>query len=442
MDLYRDKIILAPMVRAGRTPLRLLSLKYGADLCYTEEIVDTKLLNSQRIVNEAVGTIDYRNGDDIILRLSPEEKGKCVLQIGTNNGESAAKIAKLVGDDVAAIDVNMGCPKPFSIHCGMGAALLKQTDKIKEILTSLKSAAIVPISCKIRCLDDQNDTLNLVREIEKCGVSALGVHGRRRDERQGDRCRIEEIREVVRCVGGDLPIIANGVSGEINTYSDILRQKAESGASSIMIARKALATPSIFRKDGGILSKYEDIGNFLDLAAEYDENYTMTKYVIQRILGSDQEYDPRGKATVEAGSVLEICRAFQKEDVYEKWRKERQRKQSKRKIFENPEDGTLQIDVSFPLKKLKNAQKAAPTPKQVINSYCDEKKLAKPVYEVTRRDDKRFIATVELNGKKYKSGIGQVNVRMAEQVAALAALYGLEERSRLKGEWEEEDNEE
>jgi tRNA-dihydrouridine synthase len=74
--------------------------------------------------------------------------------------------------DVAAIDVNMGCPKPFSISGGMGAALLKEPDKVKEvvvpifevikfqnfqILTSLVAVSSIPISCKIRVLDSVSD---------------------------------------------------------------------------------------------------------------------------------------------------------------------------------------------------------------------------------------------------------------------------------------------
>ncbi|CAI2292642.1 unnamed protein product [Caenorhabditis sp. 36 PRJEB53466] len=423
------------MVRAGRTPLRLLCLQYGADLCYTEEIVDQKLLGSTRILNNVLGTIDYRNGDDIILRIAPEEKGKCILQIGTNNGENAAKIARLVGDDVAGIDVNMGCPKPFSVHCGMGAALLKQTEKIKEILISLKEAAAVPISCKIRVLDTESDTLNLVQEIEKCGVSALGVHGRRRDERQPDQCRVNEIRQVVRTIR-NIPVIANGLSGGIEHFDDIDKWRKATEASSIMLARKALATPSIFRKQG-ILSKFEDIENFLDLACRYDESYTMTKYVVQRMLGGDQERDPRGKATVEAGSVLEICRAFGKESVYETWKKDRQKKQGLKRSHID-EDGIYNIDVSFPLKKLKSSKGFLQTPKMILNEYCVEQKISKPLYESVRRDDKRYVATVSVEDKKFRSGVGQPNVRMAEQVAALAALHGMNIRCRLDGNWEEE----
>jgi hypothetical protein len=54
---------------------------------------------------------------------------------------------------VAAIDLNMGCPKPFSVHAGMGAALLSNQLKVKEILTAMVDASPVPVSAKIRVLD-------------------------------------------------------------------------------------------------------------------------------------------------------------------------------------------------------------------------------------------------------------------------------------------------
>ncbi|CAI4221468.1 unnamed protein product [Auanema sp. JU1783] len=432
---YSNKVMMAPMVRAGRTPLRVLALDYGADVCYTEEIVDQKLLSCNRVENEALGTIDYCMLDDVVLRVAPkQEKNKCVLQIGTNNGKNAAEVAVKIGKDVSAIDVNMGCPKPFSVHQGMGAALLQETDKIKDILCSLKAAASVPISCKIRVLDDPHLTLNLVREIEKCGVSAIGVHGRRRDERNPDRCRLEEIREVVRTVS--VPIIANGISGEVNDFEDISKFKSQTGASSVMIARKALQNPSIFRKEG-LLTMENDIVNFLAKACEFDESYTMTKYVVQRILGSEQEHDVRGKATVAAGSVLEICKAWSVEHVYEEFRQKRARQQCKRK-YDEEEDGTRYIDITFPLKKLREPRNLNVSPKTVLHDYLKEKGQEKASYSWIRRDiDKRYEGVVVVNGQKFSSRKGQPNIKMAEQVAALSALIGMNIRDRLKGEWEE-----
>ncbi|CAJ0962869.1 unnamed protein product, partial [Mesorhabditis belari] len=244
-NFYKNRYIVAPMVRAGRTPLRLLCLEYGADLVYTEELVDQKLLSCKRIENEILDTIDYVNADEVVLRIATKrEADRIVLQIGTSSGQGAAAVARMVGRDVAAIDVNMGCPKPFSIAGGMGAALLTRPDKIKEILTALVEASQVPVTAKIRLRNDPKDTLALVELIESCGVSAIGVHGRRRDERNPDRCREEEIAEVVKYA--KVPIIANGGSGSILTFDDIEKFRQQTTASSVMIARKALCTPSIF----------------------------------------------------------------------------------------------------------------------------------------------------------------------------------------------------
>ena len=150
--LFLDAEILAPMVRANTTPLRLLALSYGADLVFTEEIIDRSILTCDRYVNESLGTVDYvrkmegfsakvkrrwqkeqlvggggvRNNDSgdkiveplrgpVVLRIVPSiEGGKLIYQMGTADPELAVRAAKFVERDVDGIDVNMGCPKPFS----------------------------------------------------------------------------------------------------------------------------------------------------------------------------------------------------------------------------------------------------------------------------------------------------------------------------------------
>jgi len=61
------------------------------------------------------------------------EKDRLVAQLGTNDGQRALQAARLVETDVAGIDINMGCPKKFSIQGGMGSALLNYPDKVKEV---------------------------------------------------------------------------------------------------------------------------------------------------------------------------------------------------------------------------------------------------------------------------------------------------------------------
>jgi tRNA-dihydrouridine synthase 2 len=78
----------------------------------------------------------------------------------------------------------MGCPKSFSLKGGMGAALLKQPEKIKAILTTLVSNVRIPVTCKIRIVDNEvENTIKLCKMIESCGVAAVAIHGRTKYER-------------------------------------------------------------------------------------------------------------------------------------------------------------------------------------------------------------------------------------------------------------------
>ena len=79
---YRDKMILAPMVKIGTLPFRLLALEYGADIVYTEEIIDKRILNAERIVNPVLETVDYidKSDNSLVFRTCNKEKqklGKC-----------------------------------------------------------------------------------------------------------------------------------------------------------------------------------------------------------------------------------------------------------------------------------------------------------------------------------------------------------------------------
>lgn len=95
---FKGGLILAPMVRLGTTPFRLLSLKHGADVVYTEEIISFKLAKCIRQVNDKLNTIDFIQEKDnsIVLRIAPEEKGKLICQIGANDPDVALKAAEVV----------------------------------------------------------------------------------------------------------------------------------------------------------------------------------------------------------------------------------------------------------------------------------------------------------------------------------------------------------
>lgn len=112
-------------------------------------------------------------------------------------------------NDVAAIDINMGCPKEFSLKGGMGAALLTNVDKAKNILSTLVHNVKVPVTCKIRVFNSIDDTLKLVKDLVSTGIAAIAVHGRTKTERPQHPNRNNTIRAIAENV--HIPVIAKFV---------------------------------------------------------------------------------------------------------------------------------------------------------------------------------------------------------------------------------------
>lgn len=198
MLTYSGSLCLAPMVRSGELPTRLMALKYGADLVWSPEYIDKKVKDCTRVENKSSGTIDYVESgrgykSSVIFRtMRSVEQGKLIFQLGSADPELAVAAATKVIQDVDGIDLNCGCPKPFSTHAGMGAALLSTPDLLTLILKNLVEKVGIPhekpISAKIRLLDskDPQPTLDLVEKICQTGVSNITVHCRTREMRNRD----------------------------------------------------------------------------------------------------------------------------------------------------------------------------------------------------------------------------------------------------------------
>ncbi|KAA3680347.1 tRNA-dihydrouridine synthase 2 [Paragonimus westermani] len=189
-----------------------------------KELIDQRILRSTRVVNDELNTVDFLLPDgSVTFRTSAEERKRVVAQLGTPDAKQGLNAAKMLENDVVAIDVNMGCPKEYSIKGGMGAALLTQPDKVKDL----------------------EDTLALAKLIESTGVAALTVHGRTPSERPRHRNHDEVIRAISETVS--IPVIANGGSRDtIRLYEDIEFFRQQTGAAGVMVARAAMWNPSIF----------------------------------------------------------------------------------------------------------------------------------------------------------------------------------------------------
>ncbi|XP_049540110.1 tRNA-dihydrouridine(20) synthase [NAD(P)+]-like [Anopheles darlingi] len=452
---YRNKLILAPMVRVGTLPMRLLALEYGADLVYTEEIIDWKLLRAERRVNDVLGTIDYIDTTDgtVVFRTCPAERGKVVLQIGTAAAERAAAVGRMLQEDVSAIDVNMGCPKDFSIKGGMGVALLYDLPRAKSILEALVQTVSIPVTCKIRLMPDVDDTIKLARELQSTGISAIGVHGRTKTERPRDPVNEAAIARVAKSL--DIPVIANGGSQSITRRCDILKFARQCGTGSAMVARAAEWNVSVFRPDGP-LPLDDVIRRYLTLSVRYDNSPANTKYCVQMMLRSLQE-SPIGRRLLDSQTMQQICDIWELGDycretqlVYHQAGNQGRRAcrprtlsldQSvdgslgggKRQCFEgqtsNQEQSVIEENICF---IRANFPQDNELPKTKLFLYARRNNLELAQYEVQQKD-KLFKGIIEFDGKRYSSTFWEKSKRFAEQAAALVCLVqlGVEQRDTL-----------
>ncbi|GKY97023.1 hypothetical protein MPSEU_000661100 [Mayamaea pseudoterrestris] len=313
-------VCLAPMVRAGTTPLRTLALEYGADLVYTEELMDRSILNTKRVVttysDSSDTTIDYvkdvsnanrktirKMGEHapLLLRIDPKiETGKLIVQIGTGCSELAKQVATHVSQDADGIDVNMGCPKKFSTSGGMGSALLSDPARACTIIRSISNAVPnTPVSAKIRLLPTTQATVDFVSGLIHAGCNAIAIHGRRVGDTEVQPAKKDELKQVLEIVTAKHSSIPFFVNGDFYTRQDFTDYCSSTGARGVLLGRPALYNASIFRKptdvniiadakysydSGLLLDKTTVIQQYLQHSLKYYTHYKNTKYVISEMM--------------------------------------------------------------------------------------------------------------------------------------------------------------
>lgn len=325
---YRGKIVLAPMVRSGECPSRLLALKYGADLVWGPETIDKSLIGTTRRLNPTTNTVDFTrhssNGapkttgpdpnqrESVIFRLHPEKEGKqLIYQMGTSNPDTAVKAGTVIAPDVAGIDVNAGCPKPFSTSGGMGAALLKTPDLLCSILVALVEHVGVPheigISVKIRILETEAETEALVTRLCATGITGLTVHCRTTPMRPRERAIREQLRTVARvCREAGVACVMNG---DVYSRDEALGLITEYECDGAMIATAAETNSSVFRPtaEGGKEDWKVMVREYVRIALDVENRWGNTKYLLGNMIpGKDPMYNlmTRTKSYVELVQAL------------------------------------------------------------------------------------------------------------------------------------------
>ncbi|KAK0543819.1 tRNA-dihydrouridine synthase 2 [Tilletia horrida] len=289
---YRHGLFLAPMVRIGTLPNRLLSLQYGANLVWGPEIVDRAIMACERTVDPKTGLVDFRKDGKSIFTTHPVEKSRLIFQLGSANPAQAYEAIKVISGDVAGVDLNCGCPKPFSTSGGMGANLLTTPDLLCDILRAMRHAAPahVAVTCKIRMLPTQEATIALVRQIVRTGViNAITIHCRTKEMRPREPALLHRFREVADAIKeeseGKIPVCVNG---DCWSAEDEARFLELTGATSIMIARGAELNPSVFRREGKLSVPDIVAPQFAKYAMYFDNVWGNTKYCLGQLNFKDR----------------------------------------------------------------------------------------------------------------------------------------------------------
>lgn len=225
-------LVLAPMTKGSNLPYRRLCVELGARVLVSEMTVARRL--KQR-----------RRGEFALIRRAPSEPCFGVQLAGTNPEEMAWAAALVESHGADFVDINLGCPIDHFTRKGMGAALARQPNRVKKIVTLMVAAVRVPVTVKIRLgwNADTRNYLDVARAAVDAGAAAITVHGRTREARYRHPADWDAIAEVAAAV--PVPVIGNG---DVLFPHEIREHLAVSGCAALMIARGALIKPWIYRE--------------------------------------------------------------------------------------------------------------------------------------------------------------------------------------------------
>ena len=236
-----NQVVLAPMAGISNTSYRRIIKEMGAGLIFAEMVSDKAILYGNEKTKE-------------LLKMTEEER-PIAQQIFGSDVDSFVKAAKIIEKIMKPdiIDINMGCPVPkVAIKNQAGSALLKDPDKISEIVKAVVNAVKVPVTVKIRSGWDEGNinAILVAKKIEEAGASAITIHARTRAQGYSGKADWSIIKAVKESV--NIPVIGNG---DIKTCFDAKRMLDETGCDAVMIGRGVLGNPWLIRDTVNYLEK-------------------------------------------------------------------------------------------------------------------------------------------------------------------------------------------
>lgn len=258
------KIVVAPMAGISNMTFRRICKSMGASLVVAEMVSDK--------------AITYGNEKTFeLLRMNDDER-PISQQIFGSDVKSFVEAAKIVESKMAPdiLDINMGCPVPkVAVKNQAGSALLKNPEKVGEIIKAVVEAVNVPVTVKIRSGWDANsiNAVEIAKIAEANGASAITVHARTRAQGYSGKADWNIIKEVAEAV--NIPVIGNG---DVISCYDAKRMLDETGCSAVMIGRGLLGNPWLIKE----CVEYLDSGK-LPREIGYNEKIDMMEYHLNKL---------------------------------------------------------------------------------------------------------------------------------------------------------------
>ena len=203
-------------------------------------------------------------------------------QIFGSNPETLADSARICADaGFDIVDLNLGCPAKRVVSCNGGSGLLRDLPLIEVIFKRVRAAISIPFTVKFRMgWNDSNIVcVELARLAEDCGLNAVALHARTREDGYSGQARWQFIAAVKDAVS--IPVIGNG---DILTPEDAAAMVAQTRCDAVMIGRAAPANPWIFRQ----IAQYTATGNY-DVPTDEDR-YRMIKAYFGMLLHELEEH--------------------------------------------------------------------------------------------------------------------------------------------------------
>ncbi|KAK6457323.1 dihydrouridine synthase-domain-containing protein [Scheffersomyces xylosifermentans] len=249
----RPKTIVAPMVDQSELAWRILSRRYGAELCYTPMFHARLFATEQKYRDSMWSELD---GDT-------ERDRPLIVQFCANDPKILLNAAKMVENKCDAVDLNLGCPQGIAKKGKYGSFLMEDWDLIHSLIRNLHDNLNVPVTAKIRIYDDWEKSLKYAKMVLDAGAQFITVHGRTRDMK-GQATGLANWK-IIKYLRDNLPenqvFFANG---NILYPADLKRCEEETSCDAVMSAEGNLYNPGVFwTKDNDVDKQFPRVDRIL-----------------------------------------------------------------------------------------------------------------------------------------------------------------------------------